>query len=452
MNSYEGIFNAKSIAVVGASNKADKTGHIVLKNLIDGGYSGKIYGINPKAQEILGCKCFPSLLDVPDTIDLAVIIIPAAFVKDVIEQCGEKGVKGVVIISGGFREIGNADLEAEMVQEAKKQGVRIIGPNCQGITYTPNNLCASWPLMDAKGEMAIISQSGTVGAAFAGWADDDRLGLSSFVSLGNKSDIDEIDLMQYFLTDRYTGAIGIYVEGVKDGRAFMKIGRETAAKKPVVILRPGRTEKGRAAAQSHTQSVAGDHQVFDAAVKQIGAIKAESVYDLYDFTKILALGGKPGGNRCVVLTSSGGSGIIATDVAENLGVDIVPLDENTKDALRGSLPSHCVVGNPLDLTGDTNAERYYTAVEQLKNNDYIDIILLIFGDPIPGAAEWAQRIKQETDKEVVACYLGGGKMQVEEMGRLHAVGVPVFPTPERAMRAINALVEYSTKKIHTDKR
>ena len=437
------IFKAKSIAVVGASTNPEKTGHIIMKNIIDGGFKGQIYPVNPKGSEILGWSCFPSLIDIPiDKIDLAVIVVPANFVPKVLEDAAKKQISGAVIISGGFREAGNEDLEASVVETAKKYGIRIIGPNCQGITYTPNNLCAAWPLMKAKGNMAIISQSGTVGAAFAGWAEEDGLGVSSFISLGNKSDIDEIDLIKYFYLDNSTKAIGIYLEGVKDGQTFMKVSRNVLSKKPIVVIRPGRTKKGSIAAQSHTKSIAGDYKIFDAACKQVGIIKADTVYELYDFSKILSLCKIPKGNRCLIITSSGGSGILATDIAERNGVDILNLKEETKTALSDILPPHCIIGNPLDLTGDTNAERYYEVVKKLKSVDYIDIVLLIFGDPIPNAADFARRMKEEVSQEIVACYIGGGDIQDGEVLNLHEAGIPVFPTPERAMRAISALIQY----------
>ena len=437
------IFQAKSIAVVGASANPEKTGHIIMKNIIDGGFEGQIYPINPKRSELLGWSCFSSLIDVPvNNIDLVIIVVPARFVPGVIEDAAKKQATCAVIISGGFREAGNNELELSVMKTAKKYGIRFIGPNCQGVTYTPNSLCAAWPLMKAKGDMTIISQSGTVAAAFAGWAEEDNLGLSSFISLGNKSDIDEIDLIKYFSLDDSTKVIGIYLEGVKDGQAFMKVSRNVVSKKPIVVIRPGRTKKGSIAAQSHTKSIAGDYKIFDAACKQVGIIKADTVYELYDFCKILSLCKVPKGNRCLIVTSSGGSGILATDVAERNGVDISNLKEKTKTALSDILPSHCIIGNPLDLTGDTDAERYYEVVKKLKSVDYIDIVLLVFGDPISNTAGFARKMKKEVTQEIIACYLGGGDIQDKEVLSLHEAGIPVFPTPERAMRAIFALIKY----------
>ena len=437
------IFKAKSIAIVGASTNSEKTGHIILKNIIKGGFKGKIYPINPKSSEILGFYSYHSLPEVPvSEIELVVIVVPAKFVENVLKESAQKKASGAVIISGGFREAGNNDLELSIVETAKKYGIRLIGPNCQGITCSSNNLCAAWPLMKNKGNMAIISQSGTVGAAFAGWAEEDMLGLSFFVSLGNKSDIDEIDLIKYFSLDNSTNVIGIYLEGVKNGQTFMKVSRNVVSKKPIVVIRPGRTKKGSIAAQSHTKSIAGDYKIFDAACKQVGIIKADTVYELYDFSKILSLCKVPKGNRCLIITSSGGSGILATDFAEGNSVDIVNLKEETKTSLSNMLPPYCIIGNPLDLTGDTNAERYYEVVKKIKNIDYVDIVLLIFGDPISNTADFAKRMKNEISQEIVACYIGGGDIQKEEVLQLHQAGVPTFPTPERAMRAISALIKY----------
>jgi len=437
------IFKAESIAIVGASTNPEKIGHIIMKNIINGGFKGQIYPINPKSPEILGLRCYTSLVELPvDKIDLIIIVVPANYVPKVLEDAAKKQVACAVVISGGFREAGNDDLEATVVETAKKYGIRLIGPNCQGITYTPNNLCAAWPLMKSKGNMAIISQSGTMGAAFAGWAEEDNLGVSSFISLGNKSDIDEIDLINYFSLDHSTKAIGIYLEGIKDGQTFMKVSRKVVSKKPIVVIRPGRTKKGSIAAQSHTKSIAGDYKIFDAACKQVGIIKADTVYELYDFCKILSLCKIPKGNRCLIITSSGGSGILATDIAERNAVDILNLKKETKTALSEILPPQCIIGNPLDLTGDTNAERYYEVVKKLKSIDYIDIVLLIFGDPIPNAADFVKKMKEEVSQEIVACYLGGGDIQVKEILNLHKAGIPAFPTPERAMRAISALVQY----------
>ncbi len=438
-NSLVQVFNAQSVAVVGASSNSEKTGHTVLKNIVDGGFEGDIYPINPKADTILDLKCYQSLKDIPGAVDLVVIIVPAALVPQVMEEAGAKGAKGAVIISGGFRETGNEELEAEVVKITKQYQIRTIGPNCQGFNYTPNKLCASWPLIKGEGPVAIISQSGTVGATLEMWAESESIGISGFVSLGNKSDVSEIDLIEFFAADPNTKVVSLYIEGVKDGTAFKETVKK-AGDTPIVILKPGRTKKGRKAAESHTKSIAGSDQIFDAVCKQLGIIRANDITELYDYSKSLGFLKKPRGRSMLVITSSGGSGIIATDVAEANGINVVDLNEELKKELVDVLPDHCVVANPLDLTGDATAERYKTTVEIAAKDDSIDFFLVIFGDPIPRAFDIVQELKQQTRKEIVVCYLGGGETEKEEVQKMHQHGIPAFPTPERAVKAVKALL------------
>lgn len=440
MSDVKGMFNARSVAVVGASAKAGKTGHTILKNIIGGGYTGKIYPINPKADEILGVKCLSDLSEIPGGLDLAVMVVPAAAVPAAMEKAGEKGAKGAIIISGGFREIGETALEDEVMAIAARYDMCVVGPNCQGVNYTPNKLCASWPLIDKTGSMAVVAQSGTIGAAMAGWAADEGIGISAAVALGNKSGIGEVELLRYFADDPATAVIALNVEGVKDGPAFMDAARYAVGKKPVVVLKPGRTAKGRQAAESHTKSIAGSDAVFDAACRQAGVIRAQDITEFYDSCKLMALMKKPRGNRILVITSSGGSGILATDTAEDCGVDVNPLGEETKNVLKALLPSHCVVSNPLDLTGDTDAARYETALNAALKDEAVDMALVIFGDPIPGAGEVVARLRASSDKPIAVVYLGGGEVEKSESAAMSADGVPVYPTPERAVRAIGALL------------
>lgn len=450
-NSLNSIFKPSSVAVVGASANPEKTGHIILKNIIEGGFRGSVYPINPGAHEILGLQAYQSLLDVPGDVDLVVIVVPAKVVPDIMKQAGEKKAGGAIIISGGFRETGNDDLEQEVINIAKSFGIRVIGPNCQGVNYTDSNLCASWPLITAKGRMAVISQSGTVAAAIGEWAEADGIGVSSCVSLGNKADVNELDLINYFSRDPSTGIISLYVEGTGDGRRFMEVCRDAIERKPIVVLRPGKSSKGRKAAESHTKSIAGSYMVFHAACRQVGVTSAKTIEDLYDFSKILMytknrrlLKERTDPYRVAVLTSSGGSGIIAVDCAEEIGVEIPDLSKEAVARLREVLPSHCITRNPLDLTGDTPAERYETAVLELSSSAQADAFLLIFGDPIPRASEVVGRLRRDlalrgSDTEIVVCYIGGGTVGQEEVLHMHQQGIPVFSTPERAMRAIGAL-------------
>jgi acetyl coenzyme A synthetase (ADP forming)-like protein len=436
MNSLEPLFNARSVAVVGASADPAKFGNIILKNIIDGGYEGKIYPINPRSDSILGFKCYKSLGDVPGEIDVAVIVIPARFVPDVMDDAGKKNVKGALIISGGFREIGNFELENKVTETAEKHGIRVIGPNCQGFNYTPNKLCASWPLITKQGPIAVISQSGTIGATMEMWAQTEKLGISGFVALGNKSDVNEIDLIDFFAEDPSTKVISLYIEGVGDGAGFIKTVRKIGGEKPIVVLKPGRTEKGRRAAESHTSSIAGKDEIFEGVCRQLGITRAGDITELCDFSKAFGFLKKPDGNNMLVITSSGGCGILATDTAEENGINIVILKEDIRKELKDTLPEPCVIANPLDLTGDAPAERFRDTVRTASKDSNIDFFLLIFGDPIPGAFEVVSELKQEISKEIVVCYLGGGEVEKEEVSKMQRHGIPVFPTPERAVNAV----------------
>jgi len=439
MTNLNTLFNAESVAIVGASNNIGKKGYEILQNLIQGKYEGNIYPVNPKDDEIQGLTAYKSLTSIGAKIDLIVIVVPSKFVSAVLEEAGELSVHNAVIITGGFKEIGCDELDASMLNIAEKYKINIVGPNCQGVNYTPNNMCVSWPLVRGKGPMAIIAQSGTVAAQFGIIADKDSIGVSGLVSLGNKSGLTEIDFLNFFGSDPNTRAIALNLEGIKEGHQFLKLVKEILKKKPVVILKPGRTIKGMIAAQSHTKSIAGSDKIFDAACRQIGLIRANSIDELYDFTKILGFLTKPAGNRVQIITSSGGSGILATDIFEENDVDMVEMHPRLKEILSKKLPSHCVLSNPLDLTGDTDAARYEVCIEEAIKFDNADMFLLIFGDPIPGAYEVVNRLSKKTDKPIIVCYLGGGEIEEEEIYKMHVAGIPTFPTPTRAAKALAIL-------------
>ncbi|HHY94394.1 MAG TPA: hypothetical protein GX513_05220 [Firmicutes bacterium] len=326
------LFWARRVAVVGASATPGKTGHTILRNIVEGGFQGEAIPVNPRGGEILGRRAYASLADVPGQVDLVVLVIPAAGVPAVLEQAAAKGARGAVVVSGGFREAGQAELEQELVRVAKVGGIRVIGPNCQGLNYAPNHLCASWPLISREGPIAVISQSGTVGAAVAGWADEEGLGISGFVALGNRCDINEVELAEFFGQDNSTRAIALYVEGVADGRRFLEVARRLAGKKGLVVLSPGRTEKGARAAQSHTRSLAGSREVLSGICRQVRAVEAQDTEQLYDFAKAFALVKGAVGRRLMVVTSSGGSGILATDLAEMSGLRVFDLGLGMKES------------------------------------------------------------------------------------------------------------------------
>lgn len=431
--SFEALFRPQSVAVIGASTAPEKLGYQIFKNLIDGGFPGTVYPINPKATEILGRPCHAAIDTIPHPVDLAVIIIPAPLVPDTIRQCGKKGVKGAIVISGGFSEIGPEGevLQGQLIEAARKAKVAVIGPNCQGVNNPHHPLCASWPLLTRRGRVAIISQSGTVGAALMDWASQEELGVSTFVSLGNRADVDEADLIYYFNQDPHTETIAIYMEGVKVAPKFLEAVRQ--CQKPLVILKAGRTPKGRKAAESHTRSLAGRDEVYEGVFRQLHIHRASDLEQLYDFSKALSFLPRPKGPRLLIVTSSGGSGILATDMAEMTGLDVAPLPDEMARRLREVLPRHCIVANPLDLTGDATAEMYRQVVEAATS--HFDVVALIFGDPIPGASEV---VGKEPLQLVI--YLGGADVERQERLLFHRKGIPVFPTPERGIRALGELL------------
>jgi len=431
----ESIFRPKSVAVVGASNAPEKYGYIILKNILEAGFQGPVYPVNPKATDILGRPCSRSIADLPAGVDLAVIIIPAKAVPQAVAEAGQRGIRAAIIISGGFAESGNegAALQRELVEVARHSGVRLVGPNCQGVNNPYHGLCASWPLLTQRGEIAVISQSGTVGAALMDWASQERLGCAAFVSLGNRSDIDETDLIDYFAQDAPTRAIAAYIEGVKDLDRFRRV--VTDCKKPIVVLKSGRTAEGRRAAESHTRSLAGRDELYTALFRQLRVHRADTLEDLYDAAKVLAYLPKPVGRRILTITSSGGSGILATDWAEWSGLTIAPLPGPVADQLRGLLPAHCIIANPLDLTGDGTATLYRRVVEVTA--PHVDYQVIIFGDPILNAAEVVTPGAPQ-----LVIFLGGADVERQERERMHLKKVPVFPTPERGIRALARLFAF----------
>lgn len=430
------LFRPERIAVVGASTNPDKMGFQILRNILDAGFGGDVVPVNPKGGVILGLPSVHSAAEIPAGTDLAVVIVPAKLVPRTMLELGERRVRGAIVITGGFAEAGEegARLQEETVRNARRHGIRLVGPNCQGVNYPYHRLCASWPLLTRRGDIAIVSQSGTVGAALVDWASEDGLGFSAFVSMGNRADVDEADLIEFFANDPNTKVIALYIEGVGDARKFLSAVR--SCRKPLVIFKAGRTEGGRKAAESHTRSLAGRDEIYDAVFRRHGVRRAETLEDLYDFSKALAYVPAPAGPRLLIVTSSGGSAIIATDVAEEEGFRVDPLPGALAARLGELLPPHCIVANPLDLTGDADANRYRTVLEAAEG--HYDVVMTIFGDPIPGAAD----VVRPGARELVA-YLGGAGVEREERAKLHEKKIAVFPTPERAVRALARCVRSS---------
>ena len=430
----DAILRPNSVAVIGASTSPEKMGHEILKNIIDGGFKGAVYPINPKADVILGLPCHKSVKDIAQAPDLAVIIIPARFVPQTVQECGEAGVKGAVIITGGFAEADEEGekLQNQVIQAAQKFGVRLIGPNCQGVNNPHHPLCASWPLLTYQGKIALISQSGTVGAAMMDWLSEDKLGTSSFVSMGNRADVDEADLIAYFNQDPNTEVIAAYIEGIKRPEQFIKAVQDL--QKPLVVLKSGRTPKGKVAAESHTKALAGADAIYEALFAKYNICRAYTAEEFYDYAKALAYLKPPPGNRILFITTSGGAAILATDQAEQEGLDVSPLPAEAVEAITPLIPAHAIKANPIDLTGDGTAQMFGDVIQATR--EYYDTLCVIFGDPVEGASGVVT-----PDANELIIFYGGADVERQESELMHLKGIPVFPTPERGIKALARVLE-----------
>ena len=444
------MVNARSVAVVGASADPTKYGYLTLSNIIEGGFRGAIYPINPKASEILGLKAYPAIKNLPEVPELIVVLVPAERVPGVLEEAGNMGIPAAVIITGGFREIGRHDLEEEIHTIGRRHSLRFVGPNIQGINYLPNQLNAVFfPTLFVSGKISVVSGSGTVTAAVCGWAEDEGLGVSAAINLGNQTDLCDCDFMEYFAEDSSTNVIALYIEGVRDGKRFLETLSKITPRKNVVIMKGGRTAAGLNSAASHTGALAGSHAVFASACRQHGAVVVSDTETLFDAAKTLALLPPFSGNRVVNISSSGGAGTIACDEAETQGLVIPPLPGELVEELKtAGLSPNATLSNPLDLAA-FYADGFEKAATIVDKYGVADCINLNYGDPVPGGVETAKNLRDALRSHIVVTYFGGGQLEKEGRLAMHALGIPVFPTPERAMRGIAAgvqLAEYRRKR------
>ncbi len=442
------LFNPQSVALIGASRDESKLGYAILNNLIRDGYQGKLYPVNPKADEILGLKSYASVTDVPGVVDMAVIVIPSRFVASALKECGEKGVKGAIIISAGFREAGQegAQLEKELIEIAKENDIRIVGPNCLGVIHTASGLNASFaPNMPEKGWIAFMSQSGALGSAVLDWALAEEIGFSSFVSLGNKADVSEIDLLEAWENDPDTRVILAYMEGLPSGQEFMRVARRVSKKKPIVAVKSGKTAAGSRAVSSHTGSLAGSEQSYEAAFKQSGVLRVGSVQELFDASTAFAYQPPLKGTNIAVVTNAGGPGIMATDALETLGLKMATLDEKTVEVLEGKLPPAANTHNPIDVLGDAFADRYAVALEAALQDANVDGVLVILTPQIKTdvveTATVITEIAPKYHKPVLAVFMGEAKsragIQVLNRGK-----IPAYFFPERAAGALRLMYDH----------
>jgi len=438
------VLNSRSLAIVGASNSTEKFGGMTMETIINGGYTGQLFPVNPKSHEIMGIKAYNRLMDIPGTVDTVVIIVPARFVADVLRQAVKKGIKGAIIMTAGFKEFGRMDLEEELLEISRTHGIRIMGPNIQGVTYLPNKMNAMFsPVFKQHGPLAVITQSGSVTTALAEWAERDGVGITAAINLGNQTDICEADYIDYFADDPQTGTIVCYLEGIKNGPKFLSVLKRAVAKKPVVILKTGRTEDGVKSAASHTGSLAGNHAVFKGICNQYGATCVKKLTQLYDAAKGLALIKPPQGNRVVILSTSGGSATLASDEAESNGLNLPSLALETKKELGTiGLGAMAHITNPLDMPANSS-HLYLKAAQIIDKYDLADIILFNFADPVMDADENFVNAIRMLTASVSVCCCGGGKLELSSTLVMGKAGTAVFPAPERAMSGIGAAVRRS---------
>lgn len=464
------FFNSKSIAVVGASKITGKVGHIIFRNLADnqrrGFYEGELYPINPNEVSILGYRCYPTLKDVGDKLDLIVIAVPAEVVPSIMEDAGEKGVKAAVIISSGFSEIGKKDLEEKVKAIAKKAGIRVLGPNCLGVydsytgvdmlflpetkTLSNRNVVIATP-RPTPGNIAIVTQSGAFGAAAVDHLAGQEMGLSKLISFGNKMDVDEAEMLLYLLHDEKTAVILLYIEGITSGREFVDAARLVTKHKPVIALKAGKTEAGARAALSHTGAIAGSDRIFDGLFKQVGVLRARNMEGFFDMAKALALQTPAMGKSIAIVTDAGGPGIMAADECEDLGLSVDRFSDETLKKFEtlkeeGKIPPFATYQNPVDLTGVVTSEMYELSTEILFEDQDIHGIIVLGLHHTPYLKEdFTDKIAELSKhycKPIVGCDIGETEMAMYIRSRFDKLGIPAYSSPEDAAYAMAALVRY----------
>jgi acetate---CoA ligase (ADP-forming) len=424
-------------------------GRAVFTNILLNEYTGTVYPVNPKEHSISGVRAYPSVLDLPEAVDLAVVIVPAPAVPSVVEEAGKKGVKGLIIISAGFKEVGpdGAELERQVSSISQKYSMRMIGPNCLGVINADPSvrLNASFASgMPTAGSIAFASQSGALGEAVLDYASGENIGFSKFISMGNKADVNENDILEYLRTDTMTKGILLYIEDIVDGRKFVDTVSRVTEEKPVIAVKAGVSPEGAKAASSHTGALAGSDEAYNAILKQSGVIRVESIIDLFDYARAFAKQPLPRGNRVAIITNGGGPGIMATDAAVKYGLQIAQFSETTKNRLRAGLPREASVNNPIDLIGDAQADRYELAFDAL-NDENVDCGLVLLTPQamvdLKKVAETIASVGPNSGKTILASLLGLGDV-TPAVAVLESNGVPNYSFPESAVRALAAMSDY----------
>jgi acetyltransferase len=442
------LFDPRSIAVFGASDRPDSVGGRVFENLKTAGFKGEVYPINPSRREVLGHRCYADIESIGAPVDLALIAIPARGVPEVIDRCGEHGVGAAIVVSAGFREAGpaGAELERRMLAAARRHRMRVVGPNCLGMIRPSVGLNATFSKDDARpGALALVSQSGAICTAVLDWAKSRRIGFSAVVSMGDAADVDFGDMLDYLALDPATKAILLYIEGVGDARSFMSGLRAAARLKPVVVLKSGRHIAGLRAAASHTGALVGNDDVFDAAIRRAGAVRAMTIAQLFAAAQLLSRRRRVCGDRLGIVTNAGGPGVMAADRAMDLGVQVAELGEDTLERLNEALPDQWSGGNPVDILGDASPDRYRLATEACLADPNVDGLLVMLTpqamtDPL-ASAQAVTEAAEGNDKPVLMCWMGDAHVQ-ESRELLRRLDFPSFPNPETSVEAFGYLSAY----------
>ncbi len=448
-SALESMFTPKSVAVIGATDREESVGRIVLERLRNPVFRGRIYPVNPNHTDVLGIRAYPKIGDIPEKIDLAVIVTPARTVPGVVGECVDAGVRAAVVISAGFKERGpeGAALELEIQKQLRRGSTRLLGPNCLGVMNPHTGFNATFAQDIARsGNVAFLSQSGALLTAILDWSLQEQVGFSAIVSTGSMLDVGWGDLIDYFGDDPSTGGILLYMESVGDARSFLSAAREVALRKPIIVIKAGRTPAASKAASSHTGALTGSDEVFDAALRRCGVLRVSSVSDLFYMAEVLSKQPRPRGPKLMILTNAGGPGVIATDRLLSVGGELAPLSDSTMESLNALLPAHWSHGNPIDILGDASPERYSKALEIAAKDPNSDGLLVILAPQgMTDPAHVAESLKAHSSvhgKPVLASWMGG-KSVAGGIAILNAANIPTFSYPDTAARAFTYMWKYT---------
>ena len=455
----EQFFNPQSVAIIGASHTPGKVGYAIVENFVNNGYRGSVYPVNPNTESIMGLKVYASVKEIPEPVELAVVAVRADVVPSMLKQCAKQKIKNIIIVSGGFSESGTAGkkLEDECKKIIAKSKLRVIGPNCVGVydsTTAVDTIFLSRSRLDrpTAGSISLVIQSGAVGSSLIDWLAERNIGISKFVSYGNGADVNEVDALEYLADDEKTKVIVMYLEGIKsDGKKFVDVLKKITKKKPVIVLKAGKTDKGTQAVVSHTGSLAGSAKIYSGVFKQTGVIEAANLQEVFDFARAFQQP-LPAGNKVAIITNGGGFGVLATDECTIQGLQLPAPSKKNKNKLQKKFPAHVIISNPMDLTGDSTVDGYRTVIEECMQSKEYDGIIAIILFQVPTLRTEITDVVVEMSKKYnkpILCCSVGGRFTKKIAAKIEAGNVPVYSTPEAAAKSFGAMVKYGEwlKKI-----